>query len=177
MNDRSRPGFEERLRAALVDRAASVSAPAEMSGAAGVAARARRRHTRRRWEAATLALVVVMAVGLGAVVSSGGAPPRRTAANAGVGSAGRHRLDRRDGVLVLPLSGTVTASSPGEEASHGAGDMGVIPTPQFNGAAPGVIGTTNGSSPTTTAGPSTCRPPRRRRCSASSPTPRPTGCR
>jgi len=37
MNDRSRTGFEDRLRAALSDRAASVSAPAEVSGMASVA--------------------------------------------------------------------------------------------------------------------------------------------
>jgi len=153
MNDRSRTGFEDRLRAALSDRAASVSAPAEVSGMASVAAGARRRHTRRRWEAAALALVVVMAAGLGAVVSSGGGSPRQTAgrAGAGAGAAGGHRLDRRDGVLVLPLSGTVTDSASGDAASRGGGNLGAVPTPQFNGAAPGVTGTPNASSPPTTA--------------------------
>ena len=85
MNDKARPGFEDRLRDALARRAASVSAPADVSGMVSVAAGARRRHTRRRWEAAALALVVVMAVSLGAVVSSGGGAPRQSAGRAGVG--------------------------------------------------------------------------------------------
>jgi len=138
MNDKARPGFEDRLRDALARRAASVSAPADVSGMAQVAAGARRRHTRRRWEAAALALVVVMAVSVGAVVGSGGGAPRQSAGRAGVGSGGGHRLDRRDGVLVLPLSGTVTASAPGEQAARGGGTFGL--TPSSDGAAPGVSG-------------------------------------
>ncbi len=64
MNDDHGAGFEDRLRAALVARARSVSAPADVSAVTSVAQGARRRHSRRRWEAATLSIVVVMAVGL-----------------------------------------------------------------------------------------------------------------
>ena len=160
MSDTSRPGFEDRLRHALAHRAGSVSAPPDDAALSAVAARARVRHARRRWEAATLAVVVVMAVGLSVAVTSGGGAPRQAI---GHSELGRH-LARPDGVLLLPLSGTVTASSPGSETGrHGfglstgaddqpAGAASTASTPPSTVAAPGVtteqtpgVGTGNAS--------------------------------
>ncbi|HEY5026040.1 MAG TPA: hypothetical protein VII76_13775 [Acidimicrobiales bacterium] len=154
MNDTSGGNFEDRLRAALVERAGLLSAPPDGAGMSHVAARARLRHTRRRWEAATLAVVVVMAVGLTAAVTSGGAGPRETAGRPIVpghaGSPGGHRLDRRDGVLLLPLSGTVSASSPGDTVAQGFGVAApgsttatTVPNPEkSNAAVPGTASAT-----------------------------------
>jgi len=153
MNDDHGAGFEDRLRAALLSRARSVSAPADATAVTSVAHGARRRHSRRRWEAATLAVVVVMAVGLSVVVTSGGGAPRQVAGHAGFPGG---RLDRRDGVLVLPLTGTVSASYAGDEASHGGGSLGVTPNRAFNGTgstpAQGQTGSgvPNASTPSTT---------------------------
>jgi hypothetical protein len=176
MTDQSHGGFEERLRAALTNRAAAVSASADAPGVSAVAARARQRRARRRLEAGTLALLVVIGAGVGVAVgtsgsksgSGGGSGVGQAAARAG--TAGGHHLDRSDGVLRLPLAGTVTASAPsqtasaGEKALHGGNDAtGVVPTTgpvaSFNGAAtpPGSAqgATASGvtASPTTT-GPS-----------------------
>ena len=143
MTDTPRGGFEDRLRAALTARAGSVSAPPDEPGMAAVAARARLRHSRRRWEAATLGVAVVMAVGLSVAVTSGGAGPRETASQAGArsgpGAPGRHHLDRHDGVLLLPLSGTVSASSPGARSSFGV----------LGPAAPGATGAAQTTETTT----------------------------
>jgi len=99
MNDTSGGNFEDRLRAALVERAGLLSAPPDGAGMSHVAARARLRHTRRRWEAATLAVVVVMAVhfGLGvehAGLDVAGLDDRRMG---GPGRAGGHRGCRENG--------------------------------------------------------------------------------
>ena len=99
MTDTDRGGFEDRLRAALTARAGSLSAPPDGPGMTDVVARAGLRHSRRRWEAVTLAVVVVMAVGLSVAVTSGGPGPRQT--------AGPHHLDRT----------TASSSSPCREPS------------------------------------------------------------
>ncbi|MGD0378824.1 MAG: hypothetical protein ABSC30_02450 [Acidimicrobiales bacterium] len=138
MTDPSQGSFEERLRAALSRRAASVSAPVDGDAVSSVATGARRRQNRRRWEAGSLALVVMLGAGLGAAVTSGGGgrqPAQRASGpTSGGGAPGRHHLARRDGVLILPLSGTVTASAPGGTASRDA--MGSVVGPAFQGAAP-----------------------------------------
>jgi len=163
MNDKARADFEDRLRAALVDRARSVSAPIDGTAMSSVAQRARQRHVRRRWEAATLTLVVVLAVGLSVVVASGGGGPRQVAGRAGtVGGhgVGGHGVDRRDGVLVLPLSGTVSASSPGDSVSHGGRALGpgyginggaAAPAPGKSSAAVPDASTPSTTAPSTTA--------------------------
>src|SRR5271155_4182482 len=100
-DDRSQGGFENRLRAALVDRAASVSAPVDEAGISAVASRARRRQARRRWEAVALALVVVAGAGLGYAVSSAGGGRQQVAGRAGaIGPVGPHHLSQKNGVLV-----------------------------------------------------------------------------
>ena len=114
-DDRSQGGFEGRLRAALVHRAGSVSAPVDEAGISAVASRARQRQARRRWETVALALVVVAGSGLGYAVSSGRGGRQQVAGRSG--PVGPHHLSQEDGVLLLPLSGTVTASSPGGEPS------------------------------------------------------------
>ncbi len=157
MNDDHGTGFEDRLRAALAARARSVSAPADASAVTAVAHGARRRHSRRRWEAATLTVVVVMAVGLSVVVTSGGTAPRQVAGPAGLpGGRTGHGLDRHNGVLVLPLTGTVSASYAGAQATHGGGALGVVPKKAFNGSAStpaqgeGAVGGADASTPSTT---------------------------
>jgi hypothetical protein len=79
-------------------------------------------------------LVVVMAAGVGVALRSDTGGHRQEAG--GLGAPGHHRLARRDGVLVLALSGTVTSSTPGADAAHGV--LGVA-SPSFNGAAPGQV--------------------------------------
>jgi hypothetical protein len=144
-------GFEDRLRAALVGRADSVSAPADSGAMSTVAVRARQRHTRRRWGAAALALVVVLAAGVGVAVGTGSGDHRPEARQ--LGALGHHGLARRDGVLLLALSGTVTSSTPGGDGTHG-GVLGVA-SPSFNGAAPGQVAGGGSSTPSSTAPPTT----------------------
>ena len=195
MNVDPRDGFEDHLRGALARRAAALSAPADGTAPGAVAAAARSRRTRRQWGAATLALVVVLAASVGVVVAGGGSP-RQTVA--GPHLAPGQRLDRHDGVLVLPLSGTVS-----ESPRRDSGAVARSEVRGFNGVAPGVSGDASArarrrrralSAPAAGApshrqhgarppprrrrsGPSTWRRRRRRRSNASSPTPRPTACR
>ena len=138
-DDRSQSGggFEERLRDAPAGGPRSVSAPVDGAAMSSVATGAHRRHNRRRWEAGSLALVVALGTGLGFAVSSGGGGQQQAERGSGTsnaGAPGRHHLPRRDGVLILALSGTVSASSPGDRVEHRA--LGRGPSSAFQGAVP-----------------------------------------
>jgi hypothetical protein len=79
--------------------------------------------------------------GLGYAVSSGGGGRQGGKQVAGSsGSVGPHHLSQRDGVLVLPLSGTVTASQPGALDQHPG--LGRGPASSFQGAPTAPAGAT-----------------------------------
>jgi hypothetical protein len=107
--------FEARLHAMLVGRASSVSASADDNQVAALAARARKRHRRRQWATGVSAGTALIAA-IAFITTSGGGD---------VHQAGRGPVDLQHEahrtVLLLPLSGTVTASGPRANVRAGEG--------------------------------------------------------
>ena len=95
-------GFEARLRAMLTNRASSVSASPNDAGLAAAVTKGRKSHRRRQWGSG-IAAALVLITGASLAATSG-----NLVTSADHGPQGhKHRT-----VLLLPLSGTVSASGP-----------------------------------------------------------------
>jgi hypothetical protein len=110
--------FESWLRERLTRRAASVSAIPDEIALSAIATKGKKRHQRRQWGAG-VAAAVAFTLGIGLVVTSGvGGGPQ---VGRGPYGAQAHRT-----VLLLPLSGTVSASGPSDRVSHNEAASGAL---------------------------------------------------
>jgi hypothetical protein len=120
--------LEARLRSMLADRAASVTGLPDEAGLAAKVTTARKRRHQRRLVAGTLSVVMALAVGVGL---------EATVVGSHQASVAQHRNVRQNGILVLPLSGTVRLLSP---ERFGGATLGLPKRGEKNIAATGAAG-------------------------------------